>query len=247
MAALELGKTMIETRLPKAIIVVGAVAFISACSSGLTVDNSLSSGGGVPVGEALPAPAMLQLRQPSYRVGPFDVLQINVFGVPELSGPAQVDGEGLLTLPLIGAVDAMGLTPPQLAQTLETAYGARFVKDPSITVQVTGAQSQRIVIGGAVGQPGVFPVLGRVTLNQAIALAKGLDDYANASNVIVLRDVDGRQAAARFDLRAIQEGRMADPELAPGDTVIVDTARARRLIRDLAPLGTLFAVFRVFD
>lgn len=221
---------------------VGAALLLSGCSTGL----GGTLGPGAEAGE-LPAPAPQQAAQPSYRVGPFDLLQISVFGVPELSGPAQVDGEGVLTLPLVGGVEAMGLTPPQLAADLERAYGARFVKDPSITVQVTTPQSQRVVVGGAVGEPGVFPVLGRLTLNQAIAQAKGLDDYANASNVIVLREIDGRQAAARFDLRSIQAGQTADPELAPGDTVIVDTARARRLIRDLAPLGTLFAVFRVFD
>lgn len=223
----------------------GMAALLSACSAGMGIGEG--RGLGADAGARLPAPSVQQAAQPSYRVGPFDLLQISVFGVPELSGPAQVDGEGMLTLPLVGGVAAMGLTPPQLAAELERAYGARFVRDPSITVQVTTPQSQRVVVGGAVGEPGVFPVLGRLTLNQAIAQAKGLDDYANASNVIILREVDGVQAAARFDLRAIQAGHMADPELAPGDTVIVDTARARRLIRDLAPLGTLFAVFRAFD
>ena len=223
----------------------GMAALLSACSAGMGIGEG--RGLGADAGDGLPAPSVQQAAQPSYRVGPFDLLQISVFGVPELSGPAQVDGEGILTLPLVGGVAAMGLTPPQLAAELERAYGARFVRDPSITVQVTTPQSQRVVVGGAVGEPGVFPVLGRLTLNQAIAQAKGLDDYANASNVIILREVDGVQAAARFDLRAIQAGHMADPELAPGDTVIVDTARARRLIRDLAPLGTLFAVFRAFD
>lgn len=225
--------------------VAGLAVLLTGCSAGVGLGGGLGLGAGS--GDVLPAPAEQQAAQPSYRVGPFDLLQITVFGVPELSGSAQVDGEGILTLPLVGGVEAMGLTPPQLAASLERAYGDRFVRDPSITVQVTTPQSQRVVVGGAVGEPGVFPVLGRLTLNQAVAQAKGLDDYANASNVIVLREVDGRQAAARFDLRAIQEGKMADPELAPGDTVIVDTARARRLIRDLAPLGTLFAVFRAFD
>lgn len=217
----------------------GMAALLAACSSGM--------GGASDMGSTLPAPVLQQAAQPVYRVGPFDRLQVSVFGVPELSGPVQVDGEGTVNLPLVGAVPAMGLTPPELAAELERAYGGRYIRDPSITVQVTTPQSQRVVVGGAVTEPGVFPVLGRLTLVQAIAQAKGLDDNAKASNVIVLREVDGRQAAARFDLRAIQAGQMADPELAPGDTVIVDTDRARRLIRDLAPLGSLFAVFRAFD
>lgn len=220
-------------------LVVGAAGFC-------LLAGGCSSGARPVMLDVLPQAAAQEAVQPSYRVGPFDLLQVNVFGVPELSGAAQVDGDGRLTLPLIGGMDAMGMTPPQLAMALEDAYGARFVRDPSITVQVTTPQSQRLVVSGAVKEPGIFPVQGRVTLTQAVAQAKGLGDYADQSNVVVLRDIGGQQAAARFDLREIEAGRMADPELAPGDTVIVDTARARRLIRDLAPLGTLFAVFRVF-
>lgn len=220
-------------------LVVGAAGFC-------LLAGGCSSGARPVMPDVLPQAAAQEAVQPSYRVGPFDLLQVNVFGVPELSGAAQVDGDGRLTLPLIGGMDAMGMTPPQLAMALEDAYGARFVRDPSITVQVTTPQSQRLVVSGAVKEPGIFPVQGRVTLTQAVAQAKGLGDYADQSNVVVLRDIGGQQAAARFDLREIEAGRMADPELAPGDTVIVDTARARRLIRDLAPLGTLFAVFRVF-
>ncbi len=220
-------------------LVVGAAGFC-------LLAGGCSSGARPVMPDVLPQAAAQEAVQPSYRVGPFDLLQVNVFGVPELSGAAQVDGDGRLTLPLIGGMDAMGMTPPQLAMALEDAYGARFVRDPSITVQVTTPQSQRLVVSGAVKEPGIFPVQGRVTLTQAVAQAKGLGDYADQSNVVVLRDIGGQQAAARFDLREIEAGRMADPELAPGDTVIVDTARARRLIRDLAPLGTLFAIFRVF-
>lgn len=205
-----------------------------------------SNTGRPDVDVALPLPMLTQVAEPSYRVGPFDQLQVSVFGVPELSGTAQVDGEGRLTLPLIGGVDAMGMTPPELAVELERAYGLRFVRNPSITVRVTTPQSQRLVVSGAVREPGVFPVQGRVTLTQAVAQAKGVGEYADQSNVIVLRAINGQRAAARFDLREIEAGRMADPEMAPGDTVIVDTARARRLIRDLAPLGALFAIFRVF-
>ena len=194
----------------------------------------------------LPTPVVQQAPQPTYRIGPFDQLQVNVFGVPELSGAAQVDGDGQLNLPLVGAVEALGRTPPQLAVEVERAYATRYVRDPNVTIQITTPQSQRVVVSGEVREAGVFPVQGRLTLVQAIAQAQGLSDNANAGNVVVLRQTGGQQTAARFDLREIQAGRLADPELAPGDTVIVDTARARRLIRDLAPLGGfLVGIFNV--
>lgn len=221
----------------------------AACAAALLACAGVSACAtrAAPPPVALPAPVVQATPQPTYRIGPFDQLQVNVFGVPELSGAAQVDGDGQLNLPLVGAVDALGRTPPQLAAEVERAYAARYVRDPNVTIQVTTPLSQRVVVSGQVREAGVFPVQGRLTLVQAIAQAQGLSDYANASNVVVLREVDGQQSAARFDLREIQAGRMADPELAPGDTVIVDTASARRLIRDLAPLGTLFAIFRVFE
>ena len=196
----------------------------------------------------LPMPVVQQAPQPTYRIGPFDQLQVNVFGVPELSGAAQVDGDGQLNLPLVGPVDALGRTPPQLAVEVERAYATRYVRDPNVTIQITTPQSQRVVVSGEVREAGVFPVQGRLTLVQAIAQAQGLSDNANAGNVVVLRQTQGQQTAARFDLREIQAGRLADPELAPGDTVIVDTARARRLIRDLAPLGGfLVGIFNVLN
>ncbi|KJV43332.1 polysaccharide biosynthesis/export family protein [Brevundimonas sp. KM4] len=196
----------------------------------------------------LPMPVVQQAPQPTYRIGPFDQLQVNVFGVPELSGAAQVDGDGQLNLPLVGPVDALGRTPPQLAVEVERAYAKRYVRDPNVTIQITTPQSQRVVVSGEVREAGVFPVQGRLTLVQAIAQAQGLSDNANAGNVVVLRQAEGQQTAARFDLREIQAGRLADPELAPGDTVIVDTARARRLIRDLAPLGGfLVGIFNVLN
>ncbi|WP_292056845.1 polysaccharide biosynthesis/export family protein [Brevundimonas sp. UBA5936] len=196
----------------------------------------------------LPMPVVQQAPQPTYRIGPFDQLQVNVFGVPELSGAAQVDGDGQLNLPLVGPVDALGRTPPQLAVEVERAYATRYVRDPNVTIQITTPQSQRVVVSGEVREAGVFPVQGRLTLVQAIAQARGLSDNANAGNVVVLRQAEGQQTAARFDLREIQAGRLADPELAPGDTVIVDTARARRLIRDLAPLGGfLVGIFNVLN
>ena len=221
----------------------------AACAAVLLFCSGLSACATreAPLPVVLPAPVVQTTPQPSYRIGPFDQLQVNVFGVPELSGTAQVDGDGQLNLPLVGAVDALGRTPPELAAEVERAYATRYVRDPNVTIQVTTPQSQRVVVSGQVREAGVFPVQGRLTLLQAIAQAQGLSDYANSSNVVVLRQVNGQQSAARFDLREIEAGRMADPELAPGDTVIVDTARARRLIRDLAPLGTLFAIFRVFE
>ena len=223
--------------------VVGAVIWVTGCGA-----LGLNSGPDAPLANALPAPsATSPTPQSAYRIGPFDTLEVRVFGVPDLSGDVQVDGAGSVSLPLIGQVTAQGLSPFELAERIESLYQAAYLRDPQVSVLLKESVANRITVSGEVGQAGVFPVVGRLTLIQAVALAQGPGQYADLRNVIVIREIDGRQMAARFDLGAIQRGAAEDPEIFAGDTIIVDTAVARRLIRDLAPLGTLFAVFRIFE
>lgn len=180
-----------------------------------------------------------------YRVGPFDTIEVTVFGVDDLSGTYRIDGSGRLVMPLIGPIEAAGLGSAELSERIAAAYGARYLRNPSVSVRLTELVSQRVTISGAVTEPQVVPIMGRLTLLQAVAQAKGVTPLADRSNVVVLRTIGGQRMAARFDLGLIESGEMADPELYAGDDVIVDTSRARQLIREVAPLGTVLGVFRL--
>lgn len=224
-------------------LVLGVAATLASCGAvGLDRDPE------VALATTLPAPSSASpITQSAYRIGAFDTLEVRVFGVPDLSGEVQVDGAGAVSLPLIGQVQAQGRSPFELADEIETLYRAAYLRDPQVSVLLKESVANRVTVTGEVGQAGVFPVTGRLTLVQAVALAQGPGQYADLRNVVVIRQIDGQQMAARFDLAAIQSGAAEDPEIYAGDTIIVDSAEARRLIRDLAPLGTLFAVFRIFQ
>ena len=107
---------------------------------------------------------------------------------------------------------------------------------------MTQPQGQKLTVEGEVGLPGIYPVIGSLTLIAAVAQAHGLVEYADEKNVLILRTVGTEHLAARFDLKAIGEGKMIDPDVYPGDTIIVDTAYSRRLIHELAPAFGGFAV-----
>lgn len=216
------------------LVMAGLTGLLAACASGPPK----------PTATSLPPPQALELSgQPNYQIGPYDVLQISMFGVPALSGATTVDGEGNITLPMIGRVSVLNKSPPALAEELEQKYLA-YVRRPDVTVVVSQAVSRRVTVSGAVTEPGVFPVAARMSLVQAIALAKGLDEMADPRTVVVLRPMGTQQAAARFDLLAIQAGQAPDPEIFAGDAVIVDTSARRQFIRDLGPITSVFRILQ---
>jgi polysaccharide export outer membrane protein len=89
-----------------------------------------------------------------------------------------------------------------------------------------------ITVDGQVNKPGLYPVIGRMTLLRAVATAEGANEYAKLQDVVVFRTVDGQQMAARFDLKAIRTGQYEDPEVFANDVVLVGNNTARRLFRD---------------
>ena len=107
--------------------------------------------------------------------------------------------------------------------------------------------SQRITVGGEVDKPGIYPMTtSRLTLLQAIASAQGLSDVASRRNVFVLRNIQGQQHVARFDIDAIEQGRLQDPLLASEDIVIVDSSTGRTTLKTMVQLVPFLAVWRAY-
>jgi len=201
--------------------------------------------------EALPTPSLQDLGASDrpYRVGPFDRLIVDVFGSEALSKQEiQVDASGRMSFPLIGTVEVAGKTPGEIEETMEKLLAqGRFVRHPQVTVNLKEIVSQTVTIGGEVREPGVYPVLGRMTLMRGIARAKGVTEFSKKSEVLVFRTVGGQDYAAIYDIGAIQRGVYGDPEIFANDVVMVGDSQARRLFRDfmqttplLAPLILLF-------
>lgn len=179
-----------------------------------------------------------------YRVAPLDVLEITVFQVAELDTRAQVNSVGAITMPLIGQVPVAGRTTSEIEAELARRLGATYLRNPRMTVTVAESKSQRVTVDGAVRKPGIFPVEGDVSLQQAIALAEGLAEVADPSGVFVFRNRDGRRDVARFDLTAIRRGNVDDPQLQAGDIVMVDESGLRTVLRDLRGIVPIAGLFR---
>lgn len=182
-----------------------------------------------------------------YRVGAQDLLTISVFGVKDLEKDVRVNSNGQISLPLIGGVMAGGLTIPELEATLAKKYADGYLQAPQVTVFVKEFTSQRITVEGAVKKPGIFPITGRTTLLQAIALAEGVDDkIADLGGIVVMRQIKGKRQAAVFDLRQVRKGNVEDPQLYGDDVIVVEQSGSktafRRIIESVPALG-IFAWF----
>lgn len=110
-----------------------------------------------------------------YIIGPEDVLRIDVFNVPELSGlELRVANDGTITPPLLGHVQAAGLTPSQLRSKLESEWGAEYLQNPQVSVFVKEFHALPVSIVGAVQTPGLYQLTGPRTLIEMLSMAGGV-------------------------------------------------------------------------
>lgn len=186
--------------------------------------------------------------QSAYSIGATDLLNISVFQVPDLSvNGARVDASGSIQVPLIGAVQAAGRTPDELAQEIEARLAGQFLQNPRVSVTVAEAASQKVTVDGAVRKPGVYVMRGQTTLLQAVAMAEGPNEIANLRSVAVFRTAPEGRMVAVFDLSAIRNGEASDPVLMGDDVIVVDTSRlsaaTQRALQTLPGLATVFRVW----
>ena len=177
-----------------------------------------------------------------YRIGAQDLLSISVFGVEDLNKDVRVNSNGQVSLPLIGAVMAGGKSIPELETELAKKYSAGYLQNPQVTVFVKEFTSQRITLEGALNKPGIYPITGRTSLLQAIALAGGIDDkVADLGGIVLMRNVSGKRMAAVYDLRQVRRGTVEDPQLFGDDIIVVEQSGSktafRRFIESMPALG----------
>ncbi|MXP40279.1 polysaccharide export protein [Altererythrobacter soli] len=172
-------------------------------------------------------------------IGPGDSLIVEVFGLPELSREVRVDASGDIAVPLAGTIHANGKSPAELALLVEERLRSNYLREPRVTIGVSETVSQVLTVDGAVDQPGVYPVLGNMTLMRAIARASGTADFAETSHVVVFRTVEGQQMAALYDLRAIRLGAYKDPPVYTNDVVVVGESAARRIFPQVIQASSL--------
>jgi polysaccharide export outer membrane protein len=139
-----------------------------------------------------------------------------------MTGDVTVRPDGMVTLPLLGDMPAAGMTPDALRAQIQTA-AAKYVQDPSVTVVVRQIHSRKVFITGEVKTPGAYPLTGPRTVMQLIALAGGLNEFADAKGITVMRNQGGQTESFKFNYKDVARGKNLEQNivLKPGDTVVV--------------------------
>lgn len=217
----------------RALQVAGGLALLlalSACAGTRTI-------GGAPdlvvlPNQELPAPTPGDYSRSAdqHLLGPYDKVIIDVQAFEELRArEVQIDASGRFALPWVGAVDAGGLSIPELEELLVQRLRAAHLRYPQVAVNLGEANSRMITVEGQVTRPGLYPLRGRTTLLQGLALAGGTAEFANSELVIIFRDVGKQRMAAVYDINRVRLGMDRDPEIYPNDIIMIDDDKARRL------------------
>ncbi|HXE80113.1 MAG TPA: polysaccharide biosynthesis/export family protein, partial [Vicinamibacterales bacterium] len=165
-------------------------------------------------------PSAAAAQSPDYRLGPGDKLRVEVYRDPQLSQSLQVRPDGKITLPLVGDVQAAGLTPLELRDRLTQAL-REYVTNPVVTVIVVEAVPPLVYVIGEVGSPGSIPMHGPMSVLQALAMAGGFRDFANTKKIQILRRTSKGQQRIAFNYKEALASTGPPMMLQPGDTVIV--------------------------
>lgn len=224
------------------VLAVSFAAFLTACATARVAVPQVAPG------QALPAPdansAAVAYRDASeYRLGAQDLIEVSVFGVQDLSKTVRVNANGQISLPLIGTVMAGGRSIPELEADLAARYARGYLQHPQVTVFVKEFSSQRVTLEGAIKTPGIYPLSGKTSLLQAVAVAGGLDPLADLGGVVLFRQIKGQKMAAVYDMRDLRSGRTDDPQLYGDDIVQVEQSGSKTALRYFIEAIPAFALF----
>lgn len=165
----------------------------------------------------------LAIKADSYVIGVGDGLMVSVWKEPELSKNIPVRPDGMITLPLIGEIKAVGLTPNQLQDQITTSL-QKVMSDPQVVVVVEAVNSLSFNIMGNVFKPGFFPLVRPLTILDAIALSGGFRDFAKEKKIYILRaSASGKQEKIYFNYKQVIKGQNMSQNIMvqPGDTIVV--------------------------
>ena len=233
-------------RLWAVLLLIGCM--LAACASGGAERASASATAG---GSVLPPPDTTSASgsyqgASDYRIGAQDLLAISVFGVEELNKEVRVNSNGQISLPLIGGVMAGGRTIPELEADLAKKYSEGYLQKPQVSVFVKEFTSQRITLEGAIAKPGIYPITGKTSLLQAIALAGGIDDRtADLGGIVLMRQINGKRMAAVYDLRQVRKGITGDPQIYGDDIIVVEPSASKTAMRRFVESVPVLGIFNV--
>ena len=213
-----------------------AKAASSATPAAVKASSEATDGTLVPAQVGVPSGGGIV--ESSYLIGPGDLLEIEVFKVEDLLTKARVNSAGMVAMPLVGLVRVGGMTPEEAGQRIAAELQRDHLQDPQVSVLVLEYANLNVTVGGAVNKPGVFPMMAKTTLMQAISLAQGVTQVANQREVVVFRSLPEQPMNAYVvDLKRVQRGELQDPLLAVNDKVMVPESGSKVFVRNVT--GTM--------
>ena len=172
---------------------------------------------------AAEGPAKLDTAPPvvdpkTYSIGTGDVLFVRVWREMDFTGPYPVRPDGKITIPLVGDVQAAGLTPDRLGEQLKQAL-SEYINSPDVTVSLQQVNSKKYFITGEVARPGEFILLQPTRVFDALSNASGFRDFANKKKIVIIRGAE----RIRFNYLEVLKGKNLEQNifLENGDTIIV--------------------------
>jgi len=174
--------------------------------------------GGRP--ESVQQSALTPEQRLTYVIGVEDELQIAVWREPELSTAVVVRPDGMITLPLVNEVKAVGLKTDELQNVL-TEKLKNVVNEPQVTVIVRAIHSRKVYLVGQVGHQGTYPLNGDMTALELLAAAGGVGPFGKADSIYILREQNGKKIRIPFHYKKALAGKSENVTLQPGDLVVV--------------------------
>ncbi len=182
-----------------------------------------------------------------YILGPSDLLQIDIFQVDELSGTERINAAGYIKMPLIGLVKVAGLSREQSEDLITALYAEGYLQDPQVNIDIMEYVSHQITVLGHVTNPGVYPLKGKTTLLQALAMAGDAGELANEEEVVVFRtDESGVVVGYVVNLEDVLAGTTVDPEIIGNDKVVVPVSGSKSFIKGVTDTLRGFVGFASF-
>lgn len=180
---------------------------------------------------AASAPRTSSIRD--YRIGTEDLLEVQVFGVDQLSRTVRVNSMGFVSLPLIGSIEVGGLTAHEAENAIATRLAEAYLQNPQVSLFIKEYTTQRVTVEGAVSKPGIYPLRGQTTLLRTLAMAGGQSGLSDMTEVMLFRvDANGKRNSQVFDVELIRRGEAEDPAVVNDDLIVVNRNKARVVLKD---------------
>lgn len=237
---------MQKVNIPALLVLMVALLMLSACASTSTppAETTVTNGSSTPAAAGTPispgaapsagAATSGVMAPQDYRIGPQDLLKIEVFGVEAMNRSVRVNATGQIALPLIGSIQAGGLTGEQLAAAIAARLAKDYLQNPQVSIFIEEFSSQRVIVVGAVKGQTVFPLKGRTTLLQVVTSAGGPSSVATSTVLVLRSELDGTRKILQYDIGDIRDGKIPDPEVYGGDVIQVEASAIKSATKEIS-------------